>query len=475
MAELFDNIDDVPDFAFRSQDVLAKGMYHRLFPPNVEIFPQINDVYELALAFYESQLLSNEELLDNGAYFIRIDKKYTRHFHMCAGDSVRLPSTSSSRLKSFFKDNQFRTGYATHGLFPYRGKFHPQMIKALMNIMGLKPGDTVLDPMMGSGTVPIEACLMGVKSIGLDASPFCRFMAQIKYQSLTLPRRHIHTALIDADRIFDHFVNKIGHPRQNLAKMDSGQFKSEPPDDTLFQMRGFGQFSEISESVRSNIYNFLTLAYLDSAGYAERSKIKAPIEQFRSILERYVFVVEKIQQVMEYCKLKIEDAEIMEGDARSLPLIDESIDGILFSPPYSFAIDYLENDAFHLNVMGIKPSELCDKMIGLRGRTIRQKFEFYVQDMDQVLSECTRVLKYNRFCTVIIGTNDNQLSRALNVNKDEVIGLHQIIVEKGSAHGLSHVRSLRRRITGIANTMRDEYIVILQKRKIPFLRTKSVQ
>ena len=31
-----------------------------------------------------------------------------------------------------------------------------------MNVMGLKPGETILDPMMGSGTVLIEAQLMGI-------------------------------------------------------------------------------------------------------------------------------------------------------------------------------------------------------------------------------------------------------------------------------------------------------------------------
>lgn len=48
-----------------------------------------------------------------------------------------------------------------------------------MNVMGLKPGDRVLDPMMGSGTVPVEAVLMGIDALGFDASPFCKFMAQI--------------------------------------------------------------------------------------------------------------------------------------------------------------------------------------------------------------------------------------------------------------------------------------------------------
>ena len=106
---------------------------------------------------------------------------------MCKGEPIKLPQYSSSRLKSFFQINQFKTGYATHGLFPYRGKFHPQMIKALINIMGLKRGDLILDPMMGSGTTLIEARLMGVRSIGIDTSPFCRFMTQVKLDGLTIP------------------------------------------------------------------------------------------------------------------------------------------------------------------------------------------------------------------------------------------------------------------------------------------------
>ena len=101
------------------------------------------------MAYYESQQLSEEELIKNGAYFARVGESFTRHFLTCSGKPVKLPDYSSSRLRAFFKTNQFKTGYATHGLFPYRGKFHPQMIKGVLNTMGLHPGDSVLDPMIG--------------------------------------------------------------------------------------------------------------------------------------------------------------------------------------------------------------------------------------------------------------------------------------------------------------------------------------
>jgi len=34
-------------------------------------------------------------------------------------------------------DELFSTGYSTHGLFAYRGKFHSQLIKGLLNILGV--------------------------------------------------------------------------------------------------------------------------------------------------------------------------------------------------------------------------------------------------------------------------------------------------------------------------------------------------
>ncbi len=65
-------------------------------------------------------------------------------------------------------------------VFPLQSKFHPQMIKAIMNIIGLKKNDIVLDPMCGSGTTNVEAALMGINSVGVDISPFCILMASVK-------------------------------------------------------------------------------------------------------------------------------------------------------------------------------------------------------------------------------------------------------------------------------------------------------
>ncbi|MFH1147522.1 MAG: DNA methyltransferase [Pseudomonadota bacterium] len=447
-------------------DVLSEDIYLKLFPKHIEVVPQLTEVYELELAFYESRMLSDEEIIRNGAYFARVGDEFTRHFLICSGEPVRLPHHSSSRLRSFFRTNQFKTGYATHGLFPYRGKFHPQMIKGLLNVMGLKPGDTVLDPMMGSGTVLIEACLMGIKSIGVDASPFCHFMVQAKLDGLTVPLLPIRAALRDSEKLFGHFRSLAGEPKQgSKTRLDAKQknlflFRESSAEYGSKSLMNSG----LPESFQDEkVYNFLLLAYLDSAGYSERSDRKPPYEQFCAILERYLFVADKIQKVLAGAESELAEAIPLEGDARSLKLEDASIDGILFSPPYSFAVDYLENDSFHLGFMGVEIDKLRESMVGLRGRTLRQKYDLYKADMEKVISECARVLRPGRICTIVVGTNNNQLSKILGVSPEDVPGIDQLSIELGGRHGLRPVRKLSRQITGMANTMRTEFIVMLQR------------
>jgi hypothetical protein len=445
---------------------LSANFEDRLFPPDRLLLPNLGDVYEVQLAFYENLLLSDAELLQNGAYFARVGKKFTRHFLMCAGDPLKLPDHSSSRLKSFFGENIFRTGYATHGLFPYRGKFHPQMIKGLVNAMGLQPGQKVLDPMMGSGTVPVEAVLMGLDSFGLDASPFCRFMAQTKVDALTMPLKRARGALKNVDDVFNYFQKQVGKPapgsKTRSQKTPRGYMEvMEPAADYVIS----GELDDLSKPDRetADTYAFLLLAYLDSAGYSERSNRKPPIDQFRAILERYVFVADKIQAFLSTAESALGVAKILEGDARDLPFDDDSMDGIVFSPPYSFAIDYLENDSFHLNFLGVDANELREKMVGLRGRTLANKFELYLEDMRRILSECARVLRNQAICTIIVGTNNNQLGKALGVPPEKVLGLHQLLAESAASYGMRQVKMLSRPITGMSNTMRREYIVLLQK------------
>jgi len=275
-----------------------------------------------------------------------------------------------------------------------------------------------------------------------------------------------HKALTNYKEVYTYFQKKVGQPSpgtKTYRKTTSKGFMSVMEPTAQYVTKKGRRRLKGKERETADTYNFLLLAYLDSAGYSERSGRKAPLDQFKAILERYLFVVEKIQNVLKGVESDLAEAVVLEGDARALSLEDSSVDGIIFSPPYSFAIDYLKNDSFHLNFMGVDTDKLRDKMIGLRGRKLSEKFEIYQEDMEKVLSECARVLRPGRLCTIIVGTNNNQLSKAFGVSPDEVLGLHEILADLGSKHGLQLVKMISRSITGISNTMRREYIVMLRR------------
>ncbi len=431
-------------------------------PPTYQLVPHIHEVYELHLAHLESRLLTEAEIIENGAFYACVNGRPTRHFLMCTGQPLRLPDHSSCRLKAFFERNLFRTGYETHGLFPYRGKFHPQMVKALINIMGLKPGQTVLDPMMGSGTACVEASLMGINSIGIDISPFCEFMARTKLTALTMDLTRVHRARENVERVLEYFTRHI-EPRP------VGEKREPAPRNpiTIQNLREDKALLPHAGGDRDTLdtQNLLLLAYLDSIGYAERTRGKDPVKLFCGILDRYLFVCEKIQATLGSDCAWLGRATPLTGDARALPLAEGSVDGVLFSPPYSFAVDYVANDSFHLQALGVNVANLREMMVGLRGGPrLRDKYDTYRQDMKRVLAECGRVLRSGGLCTIVIGTNRNQISKALHIAEGQVQGLDELVRQLAHESGLAFIQQIDRPVLGLTNTMREEHIVLLQKK-----------
>jgi tRNA G10 N-methylase Trm11 len=67
----------------------------------------------------------------------------------------------------------------THYLFRFPAKFHPPVVRALLELY-TKPGDRVLDPFCGSGTLLVEAAVAGRHAIGTDVDPLAVFVANAK-------------------------------------------------------------------------------------------------------------------------------------------------------------------------------------------------------------------------------------------------------------------------------------------------------
>src|SRR3989441_3225122 len=382
---------------------LITSLSQRVLPKGYELLPGLNSIYELELALAELAALSKDELVLRSAYFASIDGRQTNHFKMCSGLPLQV-GKSSARLRAFFEVYKYKTSYATHGLFPYRGKFHPQLIKAIMNVIGVRKGDLVLDPMTGSGTTNVEASLIGINSIGYDMNPFAVFMSRAKLQGLSLTQEQLNVLREDGESVFEGLT--LSGVQQTLG--------------------------ELSEIQTSKVHPILLLAYLDALGYSKRVKTKKFPELLPIVLARYVAAIGNFIHVRDQLELTLGHAQVEQSDARDLDKIrSNSVDAVITSPPYSFAIAYLKGDSLQLEYLGYELSALRDNMIGLRGSGLKNQVFAYLDDTEKFLTEMRRVLKPGKFAVIIIGSNSVQLGK---VEEATGLRLEDEIVKLGGKH-----------------------------------------
>lgn len=397
-----------------------------LFNNDVELLPSVTELFEYELAYLEYKSLPENEYLERAAYAKSYKGKNSLHFLRYSEIPEKVSLHRSPITNSYFKNGLFSTGYATHSLFPYRGKFHPQLIKGLINILGIKNGDTIIDPMAGSGTTNIEASLMGINSYAIDVSPFCQFMIKTKYEALKI----------------------------NLKLLEDIKFKASELFSFFNKENAFKKIISLNTEKRK-IYQLSLLAFLDALGYSKRVKRSTHEQLFEKVLTRYLETVKSVLKNPYLKNAKIGKVDILErSDALNIGLKDNSVDCIITSPPYSFAIDYVENDKDQLEYFGFDPNQLKNQLIGLKGKTIKDKLEQYFKDMDNFCKEASRILKPKKYFVIIIGSNINQTGG---------IRLEQTVMDSAHKYGLHLVKSMLKQIKGMRNTMKEEFILIFKK------------
>lgn len=402
----------------------TESIINEAFGNKVELFPSVNELFELELAHLEYKSLSGEELLERTAYIKSVDNKFSKHYLLYSNNSEKIHADRSSATQAYFEEGQFSTGYATHGLFPYRGKFHPQLIKGLINILNIQKGETILDPMAGSGTTNVEAALMGINSKAIDDSPFCQFMIKTKYEALTIDLKLLEQTKIENKKLFDFF--KQGDVLKKITK--------------------------IGDDNKIKIYNLAFLAFLDALGYSKRV-VKLNHEQlFDKVLPRYIETVKSFLSNKYFDQNKIGNLNVLsDSDALNIKLDNNSVDCVITSPPYSFAIDYVENDKDQLEFLGYDTTELKNRLIGLKGKTKNQKLENYFADMDSFCLQVSKVLKKGKYFVLIIGSNTNQTGG---------IRLEEKVINSANKYNMPLVKSILKPIKGMRNTMKEEYKMV---------------
>ncbi len=394
------------------------------------LLDNVQFIYELSLAELELKALNVDFEVTNGLREFKILNKSDEQKELIKRKGAYY-KTVDGQFTDYFQiiqKNRTRSvnQYLTHWIYPYKGKFHPQMIRALLNIIRLKEGDTVFEPFSGSGTTALEAQLLGVNFIGIDISPLCVIQGRVKTESIYV--------INEIKKLKDEIVKNI---RYNLFQTNDNYYNF---------------LNELTADER--VKNFFILARLLAVSDSSRRN-RDFIGSFIKNVDIMILSVEDYIDIKEKLNLRLGDVKIEVGDSRNIKLPDNSIDGIITSPPYSIALDYVQNDDHSLRDLGYNVLKMRDDFIGVRGNG-GNKVSLYNEDMKKSYSEMYRVLKPNRYAVIVIGNATYQGKEIPTV---------EFTIEYMENIGFVLEKNINKIIFGLYNVMKKENILIFKKVK----------
>ncbi len=409
-----------------------------------ELFEDVGQIYELQLAKMEYETFKDRLDLfrKRTAYFKIVNREKSYHYFI----------SSIKGKGQIGHTNQ----YLTHWFYPYKGKFHGQMVKAIINFMDVLEDDVILDPFMGSGTTLIEAYVVGTNSIGVEINPALCIVSQIKLDSLKINYPEFARSIKQKDllKIFKYFNDAREYLNQRKWEIEA---TNQIARDILIELWENHFPKSFVTKYPFEWRNLLLLIYLHALSdytYLKGTNKEKSFEEFFMInFNEYLKTIKGIYTTFKELGIKPKEYKVILGSALNLPLENESVKGIVTSPPYSIALDYVKNDLHLLNYLGIDTKRLREEMVGLKGKKM-DKLKMYEEDIRKSVEEMYRVLKKKGWTAIVLG------DVVVNGKRTDFC---KKIIEWAPEIGFVDVYAMKRPILGGFARLRYEYVLFLQK------------
>lgn len=404
----------------------------------------------------------------------------------------------------------------THSIHKYPAKLLVHIPYFFINNTVLsKKGDEVLDPFNGTGTVYLEGLLSERNVYGADANPLARLISKVKVTNFNLDEIEQNIYKIVADSISSECMHlpevrncDFWFPAQNrkdLAKL-------------LYHIKNIKK-----EEVREFMLVSLS-SCVKKVSYAD-PRIAVPVkmnpERFSDVLSKQkvydrISTIENLNVIAKFQEVALENlkrfnrltgriskdvkANTICSDARNLtdaennPLLENSIQLIITSPPYAGAQKYIRSSSLNLGWTGLATvaeiRELDKKNIGResflkKDRTviktgiekaddiIKQIAKVsleranlvcqYILEMKDAIDEMCRVLKKDGYLVLIIG-NNNVCNFEFNTQEylsdyliEKKLSIQFKLIDDIKSYGLMTKRNTT------ANIISREYILVFKK------------
>jgi hypothetical protein len=274
-------------------------------------------------------------------------------------------------------------GRLTHHLFRFPAKFHPPIVRQLLTEY-TRPGDCVLDPFCGSGTLLVEASVLGRNSIGIDVDPLSVFVSGVKAHairksSLDATATQLDNALRELERSpveLATLANRDLDETEYAEQLNGTWVPQMPQFEHWFYRYAIVDLAVLLESINQldapqthrNFFKLVFAATIRSASRAdpvpvsglEVTKVMLEKEEagrsvevaslFRRRLSRALTDMETFHEARETgvsCRVFRADAATLH--AHLAPKVDAAIT----SPPYHGAVDYYRRHKLEMFWLGM--------------------------------------------------------------------------------------------------------------------------
>ncbi|MDP2984142.1 MAG: hypothetical protein Q8O92_12535 [Candidatus Latescibacter sp.] len=308
----------------------------------------------------------------------------------------------------------------------------------------------ILDPMSGSGTTLVCARAKGHYAIGCDTDPLALLIANVWCSDVDTEKVNYH-----AIRVLEQAKNLADQIEYEKAYTYGSNEETRRFIDFWFDDENRRQLTALStcitrvnaESERILLWcAFSRLIITKSTGVSLAMDVShsrphkvyqiAPIRPFDKFLEAVEYIVKNAPfHISDKSEMKSPNVDIRPADARRLPIDSKSVDMIITSPPYLNAIDYLRGHKLSLvwmghsiaNIRNLRSANIGSEISchqqpenaifgvmkvmgeteGLDNRRMGILIR-YLQDMNNVIRECARVLKRKGHAIFVVGDSSVQ-------------------------------------------------------------------
>jgi len=356
-----------------------------------------------------------------------------------------------------WKESCAHTECSLHQLSPYIGKIKSSIAGELVERYS-RPGDLVVDPFAGAGTIPLEAVVRERRALAADISPYARILSNAKLSpppSLDAAFLLADDALVEALelpspdlRCVPHWVRKFFHPDTLKEAIRFAEVGRRPGNEFLMSC-----FLGILHHQRPGFLSYPSshlVPYLRDKKYP-RSKFPEMYE-YRELKPRLIAKVHRSYK--RFIQPRKRSASFQQTGVAQLKLPNQ-FDALITSPPYMNALDYGRDNRLRLWFIDPGLAEPVDN-------DVTQRRKAFTEAITSLAGKVECGLRSAGYCVFVVG---EEFKRSFDAHPSEVVvsilrdEAPSIRLRKVITDDIPDVRRTRRECRGV----KTEHFLIFQR------------